>query len=160
MSDNTKTILQVGGALVATALLGYGVKHFFESSKRKEQREHYFVGIDLGATNAKAGVVNDEGELLATASQPLTDYTDKGVVSSLVEVATKAVTDAGLKWSDISEIGVGSPGTIDFDVTFFHLFHLEWCCDQGLQFPNVGSRSARSPHHKGDWSGCTTGSKP
>lgn len=116
MSDKTKTILQVGGALFATALLGYGVKHYFENSKKKEKCERYFVGIDLGATNAKAGVVNDEGELLATASQPLTDYTDKGVVSSLVEVAAKAVTEAGLKWSDISEIGVGSPGTIDFDV--------------------------------------------
>ena len=116
MSDKTKTILQVGGALFATALLGYGVKHYFENSKKKEKCERYFVGIDLGATNAKAGVVNDEGELLATASQPLTDYTDKGVVSSLVEGSAKAVTEEVLKWSDISEIGVGSPGTIDFDV--------------------------------------------
>ena len=116
MSDRTKTILQVGGALVATALVGFGLKHYFDNSKKKEKRERYFVGIDLGATNAKAGVVNDEGELLATASEPLTDYSDKGVVRSLVEVATKAVNEAGLKWNDISEIGVGSPGTIDFDV--------------------------------------------
>ena len=117
MSDHTGTILKFGGALAAAALLGYGATRFFGKSEKEEKQERYFVGIDLGATNAKAGVVNDCGELLTSSSQALTDYSDKGVVQSLVEVASRAVQDAGLKWSDIREIGVGSPGTSDFDVT-------------------------------------------
>ena len=69
-----------------------------------------------GATNAKASVVRDDGELISFSSEPLTDYTDKGVVDTLVKVATTAVENAGLKFTDVCEIGVGSPGTIDFDV--------------------------------------------
>ena len=123
MSDTTSNIVKIGSAIIGAALLGYVSKktadRFFKTSKK----QHYFVGIDLGATNAKAGVVNDDGELLAVFSEPLDDYSDKGVVASLVSVATKAVEEAGLNWSKIAEIGVGSPGTIDFDVIFHSYVH-------------------------------------
>ena len=123
MSGTNSNIVKIGGAIIGAVLLGYASKkaadRFFKGSKKPR----YLVGIDLGATNAKAGVVNDDGELLAVFSEPLDDYSDKGVVASLVKVATKAVEEAGLTWSKIAEIGVGSPGTIDFDVFVFIALH-------------------------------------
>ena len=116
MSDTYANIVKVGSLIVGGLFIGYVTKKMLERKGKKTQVELYFVGIDLGATNAKAGVVNDNGELIAVATEPLSDYSDMGVVKSLVDVGSRAVSDAKLKWSDICEIGVGSPGTIDFDV--------------------------------------------
>lgn len=116
MSSTNSNLIKAASAILGGVLLGYAAKKAAEHFCKGCAKQRYFVGIDLGATNAKAGVVNDEGELLAVCSEPLSDYSDKGVVESLVTVATKAVKEAGLEWSKISEIGIGSPGTIDFDV--------------------------------------------
>ena len=128
MSKTSQTVAAVSGLALGGVLLGYGIKKLLERGSSKKE-DLYFVGIDLGATNAKAGIVNNKGELLGSASHGLTDYSDKGVVDSLVEVATEAVKNAGLEWKDVTEIGVGSPGTIDFDVILCNIvFTLEWCC--------------------------------
>lgn len=141
MNNNTVELIKIGGLALGGILLGYITKKLYDRKSTKST-DHFFVGIDLGATNAKAGVVNDKGELLATASHPLTDYTDKGVVKALVEVASEAVKEAGLEWKQITEIGVGSPGTIDFDVyTDYLCLYIEWCCYQGFKFPYLGSCS-------------------
>ena len=108
--------MKVGSLLVGGLFIGYVTKKMLENKNKKSQKERYFVGIDLGATNAKVGVVNDNGELISVVSEPLSDYSDMGVVKSLVDVSSKAISEVGLKWSDICEIGVGSPGTIDFEV--------------------------------------------
>ena len=89
MNNNTVELIKIGGLALGSILLGYITKKLYDRKSTKSS-DHFFVGIDLGATNAKAGVVNDKGELLATASHPLTDYTDKGVVKALVEVASEA----------------------------------------------------------------------
>ncbi|KAK8790165.1 hypothetical protein WA538_001449 [Blastocystis sp. DL] len=115
MSSTTSTIVKVGCSLLGGAALLYVTKRLWEKKGTTASKECYFVGIDLGATNAKAGVVKDDGELIATSSEPLSDYSDTGVVKSLVKVCNNALEAAGLKWSDIGEIGIGSPGTIDFD---------------------------------------------
>ena len=107
--------VKIGALAAGGVLLGYAVKKLLERNCCKKNNL-FFVGIDLGATNAKACVVNNDGELLSTSSQPLTDYSDKGVVDALITVASEAVSSAGLSWSQITEVGVGSPGTIDFDV--------------------------------------------
>ena len=116
--SNSGTIAKVSVLAAGGVLLGYAVKKLLEK-KSCDNTELFFVGIDLGATNAKAGVVNNNGDLLASASHPLTDYSEEGVVSALVEVATEAVKNAGLEWSKIAEVGVGSPGTIDFEVKIY-----------------------------------------
>lgn len=160
MRDTTTTVVTTGLALLGAAASTYLVKRYWNTIAAKSDSKGFFIGIDLGATNAKAAVVRDDGELIAASSEPLTDYTDKGVVAALVKVATNAVNDAGLKFTDICEIGVGSPGTIDFDVGHWGsgVNHaVEWCCDQGLQLPHLGSRSPRQDDREGDWSLCTIG---
>ncbi|MBR6210715.1 MAG: ROK family protein [Clostridiales bacterium] len=75
-----------------------------------------YVGIDLGGTNIKAGVVTDEGKLLnkvtckTNADRPMED-----IIHDMGRLAADAIKDAGLEVSDIEAIGIGSPGTPDND---------------------------------------------
>ncbi|MGL5098100.1 MAG: ROK family protein, partial [Planctomycetia bacterium] len=74
----------------------------------------FFLGIDLGGTNIKVGVVDDAGRALSSVSQPT--EADKGPengVARICETARQAVMAAGLTLSDIAAVGVGSPGPMD-----------------------------------------------
>ncbi|MGL4464042.1 MAG: ROK family protein, partial [Planctomycetia bacterium] len=74
----------------------------------------FFLGIDLGGTNIKVGVVDDAGRALSSVSQPT--EADKGPengVARICETARQAVMAAGLTLSDIAAVGVGSPGPLD-----------------------------------------------
>ena len=74
----------------------------------------YYVGIDLGGTNIKAGIVTEEGKLLnkdsikTHAERPMEE-----IIKDMGELALKVIGDAGLKVSDVNAIGIGSPGTPD-----------------------------------------------
>ena len=66
------------------------------------------LGIDLGGTSAKLGVVED-GIILASASVATRADSDyEGIVRDLTEAAKKLV--AGHR---IRKIGIGSPGLVD-----------------------------------------------
>ena len=74
----------------------------------------YYVGIDLGGTNVKSGVVDDNGRPLSRISLPT--HPEKGPefgVAKLAEAGREAVKAAGLTWDDIAAVGLGSPGTMD-----------------------------------------------
>ena len=76
-----------------------------------------WVGIDLGATNAKAAVVSDNGAIVSQAALPL-DTSDAGlapepVVAKLLECCELALAEAGLGWGAVAGVGVGSPGALD-----------------------------------------------
>lgn len=75
----------------------------------------HYIGIDLGGTNIKTGVIDETGKLLAKASTPTRAAEGSKVV---VDVMAKAAHDiaqqAGLDISKVNGIGIGSPGPIDF----------------------------------------------
>lgn len=80
----------------------------------KGARPPYFLGIDLGGTNIKAGVVDDTGEPLSRADlATLADQGPKVGVQRICEAARAAVAQAGMTLSDIHAVGVGSPGPMD-----------------------------------------------
>lgn len=74
----------------------------------------YYVGIDLGGTNIKAGVVTDDGKMINRLSiktkntRPMED-----IIHDMGKLALDVIEDAKLKVSDIDAIGIGSPGTPD-----------------------------------------------
>jgi glucokinase len=72
----------------------------------------YYVGIDLGGTNIKAGVVNSQGELLSKSR--IKTRTDRGqleIVRDMALLARQVIQEAKLSESAITAIGIGSPGT-------------------------------------------------
>lgn len=73
-----------------------------------------FLGLDLGGTNVKAGVVSDSGEVLSSASVPTSGShgPDHGV-QQIATAGRLAVEQAGLRVSQIAAVGLATPGTMD-----------------------------------------------
>lgn len=74
-----------------------------------------YIGIDLGGTNIAAGLVNNEGKIIASDSTPTLaprPYTE--IVKDMVKLSESLVKDAGLTMDDIKGVGIGSPGSIDY----------------------------------------------
>ncbi|WP_422931207.1 ROK family protein [Singulisphaera sp. PoT] len=76
----------------------------------------FYLGIDLGGTNIKSGVVDDKGRVLSKISlQTLAGRGPEEGVKNLAEAGRQAVSASGLSWDQIAAVGLGSPGTIDFE---------------------------------------------
>ncbi len=74
----------------------------------------FFVGIDVGGTGIKVGVVNNDGESLAYARVPT--ETEKGFetgLQNLFRAVEQAVDESPLPMDEISAIGLATPGTLD-----------------------------------------------
>jgi glucokinase len=73
-----------------------------------------FVGLDVGGTTMKAGVVDDQGQALSSVSVPTEAY--KGQQQGLQRMGQairQAISAAGLRPDAIAAIGVATPGTMD-----------------------------------------------
>jgi glucokinase len=73
-----------------------------------------FVGLDVGGSAMKAGVVDDGGKPLASVSLPTEAHRGQELgLERMCEAIRQAVAAAGLAMSDIAAIGVATPGTMD-----------------------------------------------
>lgn len=73
-----------------------------------------FVGLDVGGSAMKAGVVDDAGQALANVSLPTEAHRGQEFgLERMCESIRQAVASANLKISDIAAIGVATPGTMD-----------------------------------------------
>lgn len=85
-----------------------------EFIKVREAQAPFFVGIDLGGTNIKTGVVDDLGRVLSWHQTPT--HVEQGPEAGarrIAESAHRAIRDAGLEPTDVAGVGLGSPGTMD-----------------------------------------------
>lgn len=74
----------------------------------------YYIGIDLGGTNIKAGVVNENYEIIAKAStKTLCPRPAKEIADDMAKVSIEACKNAGISVDDVEWIGVGTPGIAD-----------------------------------------------
>lgn len=79
-----------------------------------DPRPPFYLGIDLGGTNIKSGVVDDTGRPLSSVS--IETQADRGPelgVENLAKAGRLAVEASGLRWDQIKGVGLGSPGTMD-----------------------------------------------
>ena len=78
------------------------------------QIRKYYIGIDLGGTFIKGGIVDDEGNILLQDSIPT--ECEKGpstVIKNIATLCNKLLKNTNLTVDDVIGIGVGSPGMID-----------------------------------------------
>ncbi|WP_124098040.1 ROK family glucokinase [Ruminococcus sp. Marseille-P6503] len=72
----------------------------------------YYIGIDLGGTNIKAGVVDEKFSIVSKAScKTNLPRAAEEICRDMAETALKAVELAGLTLSEIESVGIGTPGT-------------------------------------------------
>lgn len=71
------------------------------------------VGVDLGGTNIKAGLVDDSGRLTGGLSVPTeADLGRDKVIENICAAAADVA--AGTGWENIDGVGIGSPGPLDY----------------------------------------------
>lgn len=74
----------------------------------------FFAGVDVGGTNVKIGIVDDNGTIVADTKFP-TKSDDSPDIA--VEQANRELTDLlagrGLNWDQVAAVGVGTPGPLD-----------------------------------------------
>ena len=71
----------------------------------------YNLGIDLGGTGIKTGVVNDAYEIIGRGSaETKVPRPGDEIMDDIAKACRDAVADAGLTMDDIAHIGIGTPG--------------------------------------------------
>jgi len=73
----------------------------------------FFIGIDVGGTNLKAGLVNEKGEILATEKTPLGAFPGpEGFARTLAGLAEAVLRKGGAALEEIEYVGIGIPGAV------------------------------------------------
>lgn len=74
----------------------------------------YYIGIDIGGTTVKAGVVDSESaKIVAKASVPTPQCGGEGFCAACMDAVNLAIEKAKVKASDIECAGIGAPGISD-----------------------------------------------
>ena len=73
-----------------------------------------YIGVDLGGTGIKAGVVNEQGEIPSTGSTPaMIERPYEAIIADIAALCERVTAEAGCTMADIAGIGVGVPGICD-----------------------------------------------
>lgn len=81
------------------------------------KKTKYYVGIDLGGTFIKGGIVDEAGNVLLVDKTPTEKKKGEdgaeGVAANIAALVQSLMARQGLKTSDVQGIGMGAPGMID-----------------------------------------------
>lgn len=125
-----------------------------------------YVGIDLGGTTVKIGIVDEKGTLLCKTEQPTRG--EEGPQASLTRMANhvrELAESNGIPWSDIVGVGMGLPGFLDIQQgTIIRLVNIPWenvpvrsVLESELQRPVVIDNDANAAALGEKWSGAGAG---
>lgn len=74
----------------------------------------YYIGIDLGGTNIKAGIVSSDGAILLKKSiKTRAERSQEDITRDMGLLAVDLLQEAAIELGSVAAIGVGSPGTPD-----------------------------------------------
>ncbi|MFO7635949.1 MAG: ROK family protein [Clostridia bacterium] len=74
----------------------------------------HYIGVDLGGTSIKAGIVDDSARILVDGKIPTRkEEGHERVLEDMAALCRDLMDQAGLQEKDIHSIGVGSPGPSD-----------------------------------------------
>lgn len=88
----------------------------------------YYVGIDLGGTFIKGGIVDDLGNIVYQDKTPTeSEKGSDGVANNIASLANSLMKKVGLTKDDIEGLGMGVPGMIDSkNGTVIYSNNLNW----------------------------------
>ncbi|HEY2893187.1 MAG TPA: ROK family protein [Pirellulales bacterium] len=79
-----------------------------------EAQMPFFVGVDVGGTNIKIGVVDDEGRPLSSTSIPTEVHSGpQAAIERVAQAIRELLAEVGLKPDQVVRVGLGTPGTMD-----------------------------------------------
>lgn len=74
----------------------------------------YYIGVDVGGTGIKAGVVTENGKIIKSCAIPTkkdSDYTE--LVKDMADLINKTLKEASVAMNDVKSIGIGFPSAVD-----------------------------------------------
>ena len=99
-----------------------------------------YIGIDLGGTNIKGGIVKASGEIIHKDMIPTNagrEYTE--IIKDIAGLISKMLEDTKIDIENIKSIGVGNPGTCDAENGIV-------ICASNIGFQNVPMREELSKY--------------
>ena len=73
----------------------------------------YYIGIDIGGTNLKAGLVDENYRITATRKQPLQFTSMEQMGDTLAKMAIDLVEENSVPRDQVASVGMGFPGPVD-----------------------------------------------
>ena len=73
----------------------------------------YTIGIDLGGTNLKAGLVNDQLKIVATKKRPLAWETPEKLADDMMTLCLSLIEENHVARDEVAYIGLGVPGSVN-----------------------------------------------
>ena len=79
--------------------------------------KQYVVGVDVGGTNIKLGVVGPSGKVIARNSFATKPYALNRIklIAALSSEIQASIITAGLSKKQIAGVGIGLPGLVDYE---------------------------------------------
>ena len=73
-----------------------------------------YIGIDIGATNLKAALVSEEGQILTSRKMKVAEVTDPARLAwTIYAFACDMCKDTGCSMEEVASVGVGCPGAVE-----------------------------------------------
>jgi glucokinase len=81
---------------------------------RSQSQPPFYVGVDLGGSSSKIGVVDNVGNTLSYINVPTAiDHGPENGAERIGHGALEALRKAGVEVGEVRRVGLGSPGTMD-----------------------------------------------
>ena len=81
----------------------------------------YRIGVDLGGTNIAAGIVNDEGKIIARLSIPTGAHRPADeIAADMAALCHSLIKEAGISIDEIASVGIASPGVANHDTALLN----------------------------------------
>ena len=116
-TENEEVQFKKGDSLFLTAGTGkYIIKGEGKMlmTKVDEKKGKIKVGIDIGGTDIKIGLVNESNEIIKKASIPtLSKRGAEDLVKRIAQAVREILEEVGKTIEDCPSVGIGCPGTID-----------------------------------------------
>lgn len=71
------------------------------------------IGFDLGGTKMLAGVIDDNGTVIAREKTPTNVVGNEAVLAAIIDTTRAALADAGIDSGAVEAMGIAVPGPID-----------------------------------------------
>jgi len=74
----------------------------------------YYIGVDIGGTGIKAGVVTEKGDIICKSAIPTDPNAGcSGFAKAIAELVEEIVSKASITMDDVKCVGMGCPGTVN-----------------------------------------------
>lgn len=125
-----------------------------------------FLGFDVGGTNIKLGVVDDEGRVVAKTQIPTDEESGpKDAVARARQAVDEMLAEIKLAMSDVAAVGLATPGTMDIpkgmllhphNLPHWYEFPIKQCVVDAFGLPVSYANDANAAAYGEFWVGSGT----